>query len=803
MDAEKHIVGSTVTEADQDEMAAGKDRTMKSLLRTVQSSFDNRNRLASRQGSRLIVVLFVAVAILAGCQDPNVRKQKYFESGMRYSSQGKYSEAAIQFSNALKVDKNYADAHYGLAKAYLHLGRFGPAYAELARTVDLQPSNCRARLDLGSLLLAGGKIDAAKMQANAVTTMEPNDPDLHALLSGIAFRNGQKDVALTEMQRALQLDPSRAGFYQDLALLQMDDPSKASAVEDELKKAIVLNPKSVNTKLMLATFYAKNSRWPEAEQAAQDAIATDPKSLQARESLAQIFLRQGDQSKTEETLRHAASDLKDNPQAVRAVADYYERTGQVDKARAEFTALAAKYPDNLSLQEEYVRVLLEVKDLATARTVTAGLMKKHEKDPHVLALNGIVLLNDGKANEAVIALQGAAKDYPKDAFIQFWLGKSALAVGDIALAEGSFRQAEELNPTRMNAYEELAQLALQRNDMDLLYDVAGKAVTVAPRFAGGYLWRAIAEMSKNTLDKAEADLKTAMEIAPQSAAPYFELARIRYAQKRFPEGVKLLDQALQYDPNSIEALGLLVSYDLNQKQPAKALARVNDQIAKSPKNSGFYDLLAQLQVQNKNLDQAAATAQKAIQINPADPEATLLFAQIESQLGKTADAIAVWEQWANAHPDDAGAYSILGTLEESRGNRSKAEDYYKKSLKIQPQQPLAANNLAYMMLMNGENADVALTLAQTARRAMPNSASTADTLAWAYYTKGAYGFARDLLEGALKSDANNATLQYHLGMVYGKLGDKDNAAAHLRKAISIAPDSQPAKDAKTALQALG
>ena len=159
-------------------------------------------------------------------------------------------------------------------------------------------------------------------------------------------------------------------------------------------------------------------------------------------------------------------------------------------------------------------------------------------------------------------------------------------------------------------------------------------------------------------------------------------------------------------------------------------------------------------------------------------------------------------QWSKAHPNNAGALAILGTLEDSRGNGSKAEDYYKKALAIQPAQPIAANNLAYIMLINGGNVDVALTLAQTARRGMPNSPSSADTLAWAYYYKGTYGFARDLLEEAIKTNPNNATTQYHLGMVYANEDDKTNAAIHLKKAISLAPDSQAAKDAQTALQGL-
>jgi len=311
------------------------------------------------------------------------------------------------------------------------------------------------------------------------------------------------------------------------------------------------------------------------------------------------------------------------------------------------------------------------------------------------------------------------------------------------------------------------------------------------------------EMSHNSADKAEADLKTAMSIAPQSPQAYLELGKIRFAQKRFPEGVALLEQALQYDPNSVEALRLEVSYDLYEKQPDKALARLNAQIEKSPKNSAFYDLLAQLQIQNKNLDQAAATAQKAMQLNSNDGEAAMLYAQIEVQRGQTADAISVWEKWLAAHPDDAGVLAVLGTLEESRGDIGKAEAYYRKALQIQPQQPVAANNLAFRMLANGENVDVALTLAQTARRAMPNSPDAADTLAWAYYYKGAYGLARDLLEDAIKTEPNNAAMQYHLGMVYSKLGDKSNAAIHLKKAVSLAPDSTTAKDAKAALQGLG
>jgi len=141
----------------------------------------------------------------------------------------------------------------------------------------------------------------------------------------------------------------------------------------------------------------------------------------------------------------------------------------------------------------------------------------------------------------------------------------------------------------------------------------------------------------------------------------------------------------------------------------------------------------------------------------------------------------------------------MGSLQEAQGDRDKAIDSYKKALQIQPEQPVAANNLAYLMVENGQNTDVALSLAQIARRAMPESSSTADTLAWVYYQKGNYSSARDLLEDALKTAPNNASIHYHLGMTYSKLSKSTDAATHLKKAAALAPNTQTAKDAEKAL----
>jgi tetratricopeptide (TPR) repeat protein len=758
-----------------------------------------------KKGYLLNIVVFSLLAgLLAGCHtDPNVRKLKYLASGNRYSAEGKYQEAAIQYQNSLKADKNFPDAHFALAKTYMQMKAYGAAFQEFSRTVDLQPSNYQARIDLGNLLAAGDQLDQAESQAKAVLAAQPKNADAHALLSAIAIKRGDKQRALAEIRRAVELAPDRAAFYDDLAVLEMQDKSQLADAESNLKKAIALDPKSVNAKLLLCNYYLGTNHLAEAEQAGQQAIATDPKSVVARNSLAQVYVREGEESKAEQVLRQASHDLADNPQGVRILADYFVASNQLNKARSEFADLVSQHPKSLSLQKAYLRVLLQMKDYAAAEPVASRLMKEDSGDPEVVALNGIVLLSKGDAGDAVNALQNGAKDFPQDSFIQYWLGMAALANGTPALAQRSFEQAIAIKPGAIDALQQLAKIAEDQGDADLLSNVAGKAIAAAPNFAGGYVWRARVEMRRSAFDKAEADLKVAMKLAPQNSLAYLELGELRFAQKRFKEGQALLEQSLAYDPNQLQAVRLLVDYDLYMKQPEAAVALVNAQIQKSPKNSGLLDLLTELQIRGQQFQQAAATAQKAMHLNPSDPQAAMLFVGTAVQQGQTASAISAWRQWTVAHPNDANAMALLGMLEESSGNRQAAQADYQRSLKIQPQQPVAANNLAYMMLQDGGNVDVALSLAQIARKAMPNSPNSADTLAWAYYKKGTYEFARNLLEEALKAQPNSATMEYHLGMVYSKMRDRQDAVIHLKKAIALGPGTPTATDAKDELQKIG
>jgi tetratricopeptide (TPR) repeat protein len=752
-----------------------------------------------------LLVVSLALVFTAGCnRDPNVRKQKYLESGRRYEAAGKYKEAVIQFSNALKVDKNFADAHFELAKTYLKMGgnSVKPGYQELLRTEDLAPNNLEARIDLGNIFLATRSTDRAAAEAKAVLAVNPNYADAYALLGAIAQRGGDNAEARKDIQKALAIEPNRPGFHSDLAMLEAGTPSDEPAAEQELQKAASLDPKSATPHLLLATLLDRKGDIQGTEQQLIAAIGLAPKNLQARGALANLYFRAGDKAKAEQALQQAVADNSDNEAASAMLLQFYGRTQQMDRAESVFADLTSKYPKSFGIRMTYAQILFDKKDYAKATTVANQLTKTDAANPQVQSLNALLLMNTGKIDDALTLLKKAVKDNPDSAETQLLLARVEGAKGDLLGAVASFREVDRLSPGNLDAARGIAQVAMQRNDAGMLSEIADKTLKLHPDFTEAIIWRGTAEANSKEFDKAEADYQAALKTNPNAAVLYLELGQIRYAQNHIPEGNAMMEKTLELDPNSVRALGNLVAFDLQAKQPAKAIARVQAQIAKAPGNGEFYAQLSDLQLRTKDFKGALESSQKAMQLSPTSADAIGVYTQAQVAAGNVDAAISTWQGWVNSRPNDAHAIQVLGSLEEAKGDDVKAMDDYKKALQIDPNDGIAANNLAYLTVETEGNIDVALSLAQTARRIYPDTAETADTLAWVYYHKDEYEEARDLLESALRTYPNDASIHLHLGLTYSKLNDKSNAELHLKKAAALAPNSKVGKDASAELAKL-
>src|ERR1700680_4995188 len=129
---------------------------------------------------RLLLIGFVITGLFTGCsRDPNVRKQKFLESGNRYRDKGKFREAAIQYANAVQVDPRFAEAHFQLGETYLKLKDYNRAFAELSRAVNLVPGNYPAHVDLANLLISARDLKEAQPHLDILREKQPDGADTH------------------------------------------------------------------------------------------------------------------------------------------------------------------------------------------------------------------------------------------------------------------------------------------------------------------------------------------------------------------------------------------------------------------------------------------------------------------------------------------------------------------------------------------------------------------------------------------------------------------------------------------------
>src|ERR1017187_2986997 len=113
----------------------------------------------SRRRLVAVALLTITAVLLAGCRTPEQKKARFLATGNQLLEKKDYQRAALQFKNAVQLGPKDADAHYGLAQAYLALGGFQQAASELYKATELDPKNAKAQLSLAELLAGSSNKD--------------------------------------------------------------------------------------------------------------------------------------------------------------------------------------------------------------------------------------------------------------------------------------------------------------------------------------------------------------------------------------------------------------------------------------------------------------------------------------------------------------------------------------------------------------------------------------------------------------------------------------------------------------------
>jgi tetratricopeptide (TPR) repeat protein len=169
------------------------------------------------------------------------------------------------------------------------------------------------------------------------------------------------------------------------------------------------------------------------------------------------------------------------------------------------------------------------------------------------------------------------------------------------------------------------------------------------------------------------------------------------------------------------------------------------------------------------------------------------------------------EQYRLARKEDpalAIAAVNAGNVWVKLNNLNQAIISYQNALEIEPDQPRALNNLAWVYLIQGEEISLAIDLLRRAIAADPDHPYLyRDSLGWAFYLDGQTEKARGILQSALKETPAEETYllsetHYHIGRIHYSQGNYDQAESHLEKSFSLNPTGEREKEIREIIELL-
>ena len=122
--------------------------------------------------------------------------------------------------------------------------------------------------------LQAGQLDGARTDYEKALRDDPNNIDALLGLAAIAQRQGRFADAERYQRSALEADPRNPAAQ--AAALSGGAAGDAAANESRLKSALAAQPESGPLNFALGNLYARQGRWPEAQQAYFDAVAGEP-----------------------------------------------------------------------------------------------------------------------------------------------------------------------------------------------------------------------------------------------------------------------------------------------------------------------------------------------------------------------------------------------------------------------------------------------------------------------------------------------------------------------------------------------
>jgi len=290
--------------------------------------------------------------------------------------------------------------------------------------------------------------------------------------------------------------------------------------------------------------------------------------------------------------------------------------------------------------------------------------------------------------------------------------------GELAAAEGLYRQVLGWNPYQLDALQLLGVVEFQRGrpaeaasllqravalapaeaglhcNLGLALEALGRsaealasldrALTLRPDFAEAHNNRGNVLRSLGRLAEAEAAYRRALDLRPEFPEALCNLGRQHLERDEPAAALELLEQCLRLQPGDTEAQLRAGVAQLALQRPAAALERLAAVCRQRPGDPEALFFRGNAQLALGAREAAEASYRQALALRSHFPEAHYNLGNVLGELGRPEAAAAAYQAALALRPDDVAARYNLGGILQELGRHGAAAAAFDRVLALAP-----------------------------------------------------------------------------------------------------------------------
>ncbi|HXA78230.1 MAG TPA: tetratricopeptide repeat protein [Candidatus Acidoferrales bacterium] len=600
------------------------------------------------------------------------------------------------------TDSSHADAYY-----YFTMGHLQEQQYEMTTNADL----------------AAESIESYKK----ALALEPDSSVISERLAEIYAKSQHIRDAVVQAQEALKIDPDNVDAHRLLARVYvrtLGDMSAGEVQQENLTKAVdqfqailKTEPNDAFSLLWLARLYRFQNKHAEAEKVLRQVLAHESDNGPALEQLSQLLIDQGRSQEAIELLTRAAGDSA-SPDIYDLLGDAYSQAKDYPNAEKAYQQAIARDPDDPGHRHGLAQALLSEDKYAEALEQFNKLAELEPGTSENFLRAAQLYRRLGQFQQAEASLARAKQLAPGSLEILYNEAllyedqahyDDAVKVLTDAIADIKSQTGGEGNPSALAIlYEQLGHAYKeQRNFPAALatFEEMGKLNSDSQKRARMLMIDTYRD--SHDIDRAIAEAKKALDESPNAADMTVTLAML-YGEKGDTVAARqLLEGLLKGTDGDLEVYLDLAQVESRGKKysDAEQSAQKAEQMAHEPagKETVWY-VLGSIYERQKKFDDAEQEFRKVLDVNPNNGPVLNYYGYMLADRGIRVEEAASLIQRALKQEPNNGAYlDSLGWAYYKQNKLVEAEEYLRKAIDREGNDPTILSHLADVYLKLGQN----------------------------------------------------------------------------------------------------